>query len=128
MSDQYRYFSIRNMKPAPYNIETQSRKKTRDWQDYLADKLQNEPKVQNLPASTRFAVDLIFIFTNKNAKNVDLDNLAKPVLDVFFISQGYPPFHLCYIEDSAVFDLRVRKVGLDIEEVKDEGVDIILTW
>ena|SRR5258708_2417438 len=123
-----RYFSIRGMKAAPYNEETKSKKAMRKWQEHLEDELRTQPKIQDFPKPPRFAVDFIFVFTEINVKSVDLDNLAKPVLDVFFISSGYPSFFLCDANDSLVFDVRVRKVGVPVKKHEEEGVDVILTW
>ena len=62
---------------------------------------------------------------------VDLDNLAKPVLDTLFTSQNVSKSRITgvllpEVNDTWVFRLRLEKVG--VKTPQDQGADLTVTW
>ena len=79
-------------------------------------------------APIRYSVEIVFRMTapELTKRTVDLDNLAKPVLDTVFtsanVSSKLPTGCLLSVNDTWVFDLHLRKVQVDSPE--ERGADI----
>jgi hypothetical protein len=77
-------------------------------------------------------VELRFFFTPEALAQVDLDNLAKPVLDTLFLSR-YPQVKdrsltgaAFRLDDDRVYSLNLAK--LPVEDESEEGVSVVVTW
>jgi Holliday junction resolvase RusA-like endonuclease len=129
------FLRIRGKRPLAENEF--SRTQVLEWRKFLVREITSRyAKIRDLASTVQLTVDIIFVFTKQNAKGVDLDNLAKPVLDTLFKPRKnkdkQPDYDissaLFEIEDSTIFDLRLRKVGLAVEKQIGEGIDILITW
>jgi hypothetical protein len=83
------------------------------------------------PVGSKFTVEVTFRMTPADLARpaVDLDNLAKPVLDTLFTSQnvlGLSGVLLRDVNDTWVFRLILEKVGVKTPE--EQGADITVTW
>jgi hypothetical protein len=125
--------SIRGKRPLAEN--QYSKKDVREWRKFLVKEVQRQHhKIPSIAQSARCTIDLIFVFSGSNVNGVDLDNLTKPVLDALFEPRSEKDKDyeisgaLFGIQDSLIFDLRLRKIGLPIKGGSEEGIDIIITW
>jgi hypothetical protein len=79
----------------------------------------------------KYAMHIVFRMTQAELLRpaVDLDNLAKPILDTVFTSDnvrpGMPSGVLFRLNDTWVFQLRAEKVQVDSPE--ERGADITVT-
>jgi Holliday junction resolvase RusA-like endonuclease len=85
-----------------------------------------------VPDTAVFSVEIVFYLTTDHSRRVDLDNLAKPVLDTLFL-----PRHaqvkdrsltgaLIEIDDSRVHRLVTEKRIVSAKS--EEGLDAAVTW
>ena len=128
MSKDYVEFEIRGMAPRTDGDSM------RPWRNYIAEKAKEKRIKADLPtshrkvnASTCFEISLVFYLLKVDINNRDLDNLAKPVLDTIFHSQGssHPHEALYDIDDSAVWKLHLEKREAPSEE--KAGVSMRIT-
>ncbi len=129
------FLRIRGKRPIADNLY--SKKQVLEWRKFLVREITSQyTKITDIPSTARLTVDIIFVFTRQNAEGVDLDNLAKPVLNTLFKPRKnkdkQPDYDISTamfeIEDSTIFDLRLRKVGFTVEKEKEEGIDVLITW
>ena len=106
-----------------------------DWRRAVADearRLRYKVDAHNISARTSFIVEILFLLCPHYIKEVDIDNLAKPVLDTIFKSRN-SQVHDRYLT-GALFDVdddQVIRLVLEKREVThtgEEGIDVAITW
>ena len=106
-----------------------------EWRGVLAEqarKTRARNERQEVSKTTRFAVEVIFFLNGTNVERVDLDNLAKPVLDTLFrprrpqVKDLNLTGALFDVDDDRVFKLSLEKKM--VSSIKDEGADVTVTW
>jgi hypothetical protein len=123
--------------PNPWWIRVRGHPARRDsasWREAIRDAvMESYPQAPftSLPEGTRFTVEVIFRMTPKDLarRAVDLDNLAKLVLDTLFTSFGVSRLTgvlLPEVNDTWVFRLLLEKV--EVKTPEEQGADITVTW
>ncbi len=106
-----------------------------EWRGVLAEqgrKTREQSAHQEVSKTTHFSVEVVFLLNGTNIERVDLDNLAKPLLDTLFRPRRPQVKDLNLT--GALFDVdddRVYKLSLEkrlVASTKDEGVDVTVTW
>lgn len=127
--------SVRGMTPRPCaSNENENRNETK-WRRRLADErrcVRAHSQLSTITTATHFSVTIVFLMQKTRIEGVDLDNLAKPVLDTIFCSRYAQVKDLSLT--GAIFDVdddRVFKLDLEkrvVASSADEGVDITIVW
>lgn len=123
--------------PNPWRIQVRghpARRESISWREAIRDAVtKTYPQAPFAAPSlgTRYTVEVIFRMTPEDLarRAVDLDNLAKPVLDTLFTSQGVSRLTgvlLPGVNDTWVFRLLLEKVG--VKTAREQGADITVTW
>lgn len=122
-------FPVRGQKPIAWGNNEW------DWRRAVADQargLRYKVDAHKISERTSFIVEIVFLLCPHYIKEVDIDNLAKPVLDTVFKSR-YPQvqdYHLT----GALFDVdddQVIRLVLEKREVThtgEEGIEVAITW
>jgi Holliday junction resolvase RusA-like endonuclease len=106
-----------------------------DWRRAVADEARthrSEANASEVTAQTRFSVQVRFYVTPGNIKGVDLDNLAKPVLDTVFksrhsqVKDPYLTGALFDVDDEQVYKLGLEKTNVSL--AAEEGAEITIVW
>jgi Holliday junction resolvase RusA-like endonuclease len=106
-----------------------------DWRRAVADQargLRYKVDAHDVSERTSFIVEIVFLLCPHSIKEVDIDNLAKPVLDTIFKSR-HPQIQDRYLT-GALFDVdddQVIRLVLEKREVTrtgEEGIDVTITW
>ena len=123
--------------PNPWRIQVRGHAARREgvsWREAIRDAVTEtypQAPFTSPPSGTRFTVEVIFRMTPEDLarRAVDLDNLAKPVLDTLFTSQNVSKLTgvlLPGVNDTWVFRLLLEKVG--VKTAQEQGADITVTW
>ena len=106
-----------------------------DWRRAIADEargLRYKVDAHKISERTSFIVEILFLLCPHYIKGVDLDNLAKPVLDTIFksrhsqIKDPYLTGALFDVNDDQVIRLVLEK--REVTHTGEEGIDIAITW
>lgn len=125
--------------PNPWRIPVRghpARRESTTWREAIRNAVQAaypQAPFTSAPLETKFTVEVIFRMTPEDLARpaVDLDNLAKPILDTLFTSQNVSKSRITgvllpEVNDTWVFRLRLEKVGVKTPE--DQGADLTVTW
>ncbi len=122
-------FPVRGYKPIAWGDNE------RDWRRAIADEargLRYKVGARKISERTSFIVEILFLLCPRYIKGVDLDNLAKPVLDTIFKSRHsqvkdlYLTGALFDVDDDQVIRLVLEK--REVTHTGEEGIDIAITW
>lgn len=106
-----------------------------EWRRALADEvrgLRYTVDAHDISARTSFIVEIVFLLCPHYIKEVDIDNLAKPVLDTIFksrhpqVQDRYLTGALFDVDDNQVIRLVLEK--RDVTHTGEEGIDAAITW
>lgn len=125
--------SVRGMSPAPAVPADQlAKERMWKWQRSLykeARAMYDINSIHGITLDTIFKVAIVFRLTQLKVRKIDLDNLAKPVLDALFKPNYQIPEDrggaLFNVDDANVFKLTIEKI---IVPKGEEGADINITW
>ena len=124
--------------PNPWRIQVRGHPasvKSIGWREAIRDAVTaNYPRAPftSTPMETKFAVEATFRMTPEDLARpaVDLDNLAKPVLDTLFTSRNVSKTRLTgvllRVNDTWVFRLLLEKV--EVKTPQEQGADLTVTW
>ena len=125
--------------PNPWRIPVRghpARRESTSWREAIRDAVKAaypQAPFTSTPLETKFTVEAIFRMTREDLARpaVDLDNLAKPVLDTLFTSQNVSKSRITgvllpEVNDTWVFRLRLEKV--EVKTPQDQGADLTVTW
>lgn len=106
------------------------------WRKAIADRARSKyEKPSGISKLTEFTIDIVFFLMKEPLAKLDLDNLAKPVLDTLFkIRRSQLPVDfkatltgvLFEVDDDRVCRLTLEKRLVSIKA--QEGADITITW
>ena len=119
----------RNEQPNQWRIQVRehpARRESSSWREAIRDAVMArypQAPFPEPPSGTKFTVEVIFRMTPQDLARpaVDLDNLAKPILDTLFTSQNVSKSRLTgvllrEVNDTWVFRLRLEKVEVETPE------------
>jgi len=122
------------MSPAPaVPADQKAKERMWNWQRFVVQETRakyDKSHMHGILLDTIFAVAIVFRLTPANVRRIDLDNLAKPMLDALFRPNYQIPVDrggaLFDVDDANVFKLTVEKIIVPNRE--EEGADITITW